>query len=71
MGVSAVDNFAGSFSADDKRGTSLQPRTLVISFPRSGLNWLRHRIEHFSGSECRAAPKSSRKAQQYSIACMT
>jgi hypothetical protein len=48
MGVSAGDNFAGSFSADDKPGTSLQPRTLVISFPRSGLNWLRHCTEHFS-----------------------
>lgn len=26
-----------------------QPRTLVISFPRSGLNWLRHCTEYFGG----------------------
>src|ERR1041385_1141052 len=30
-------------------GMSAAPRTLVISFPRSGLNWLRHCAEHFSG----------------------
>lgn len=26
-----------------------QPKTLVISFQRSGINWLRHCAEHFSG----------------------
>ena len=36
MGVRAGENLA-------------TPRTLVISFPRSGLNWLRHCTEHFSG----------------------
>lgn len=36
MGVSAEESLAAS-------------RTLVISFPRSGLNWLRHCAEHFSG----------------------
>jgi hypothetical protein len=36
MGVSAKESLA-------------TPRTLVISFPRSGLNWLRHCTEHFSG----------------------
>jgi hypothetical protein len=49
MGVSAEVNPAGDFSVGDKRGTTLGSRTLVISFPRSGLNWLRHCTEHFSG----------------------
>jgi hypothetical protein len=38
MGVSAGENVAAN-----------SPRTLVISFPRSGLNWLRHCAEYFSG----------------------
>ncbi len=49
MGVSAEAKPGGDFSIGDKRGTSPKARTLVISFPRSGLNWLRHCTEHFSG----------------------
>ena len=49
MGVGAERHHAGSLSAADEDMSSPQPRTLVISFPRSGLNWLRHCTEHFSG----------------------
>jgi hypothetical protein len=33
------------------------PRTLVISFPRSGLNWLRHCVEYFSGQRTPGHPQ--------------
>ena len=47
MGVSARENLADNFSPEHQRSTLR--RALVISFPRSGLNWLRHCTEHFSG----------------------
>jgi hypothetical protein len=49
MGLSAGKNLADNFSPADQRKTLQLSRTLVISFPRSGLNWLRHCTEHFSG----------------------
>ncbi len=48
MGVSPAEHPAGD-SLPDQREMVTFPRTLVISFPRSGLNWLRHCTEHFSG----------------------
>lgn len=35
--------------ASEQTTEDIQHRTLVISFPRSGLNWLRHCAEYFSG----------------------
>ena len=49
MGLSAGKNLPGIFPPEDQRRRLQLPRTLVISFPRSGLNWLRHCTEHFSG----------------------
>jgi hypothetical protein len=49
MGLSVGKNLTGNVSPEDRLRTRQLPRTLVISFPRSGLNWLRHCTEHFSG----------------------
>ncbi|TMP94509.1 MAG: hypothetical protein E6L07_08705 [Verrucomicrobia bacterium] len=49
MGLSAGKNLSDNSPPEDQHRTLQLPRTLVISFPRSGLNWLRHCTEHFSG----------------------
>jgi hypothetical protein len=36
---------------------SLKPRALVISFQRSGLNWLRHCVEYFGGIRTPGRPQ--------------
>ncbi|PYI91136.1 MAG: hypothetical protein DMF03_03720 [Verrucomicrobia bacterium] len=47
---------------DDGRDVKLSPpRALVISFQRSGLNWLRHCAEHFGGIRTPGRPQLIRE----------